>query len=221
MVQFSYRHAVQFFVGSTILRLAAIYSAAFLVVVSIATVHASEESAVKTVESVNVSLVSMLQDYDTAPGNESARKIGLTDDLETIFRNNLDSQSISRTVLGVAWRRASEEQRGEFADVFVRYLAQKYAKHFPRLVGAQFVVVDSEEIKEYHYLVSVEARHPDYITDISWYVFQTSNSGGIVNIALLGMNILNVERRVIRSLLQQRNGDIDRLTKYLPTRHES
>ena len=55
--------------------------------------------------------------------------------------------------------------------------------------------------------------------NVSWYLLRRNGKFRVVNIVVGRTNILAVERRVIRSLLQQHGGDLDRLIAYLPERH--
>ena len=183
-------------------------------------IQASERSAVRTVEIVNDRIGELLEKYAAASGRQTAAsQAKLSGELLTILDRYLDIAAISQAVLGTAWRRATNSQRQEFQDAFTQYLAQKYSQHFPKFVGAEFSIADSAELKKNHYVVLVDATIADKTTGVKWYVLRRGGKSRVVNISVRDTNILSVERKVIRSLLQQRAGNLDRLNEYLPSRY--
>lgn len=193
---------------------------AFLVVVVLGPAQASEKSAKRVVEKVNVRIAKMLADYPKELNAQGAVHERIVTDLEQLMRDHFNMEAISQAVLGPAWRRANSEQRGTFQKVFTRYLAQKYSPSFPELVGADFNIVGSKELKKNHYVVDVDANFGDRTTKVKWYALKYKGATKIVNLALTNNNILNIETKVIRSLLHQRSGDLDKLSTYLPFRFE-
>lgn len=193
---------------------------ALLAVVVSSPAQASEKSAQQVVEKVNVRIVKILADYPKELSAQRAIHDTIVADLERLMRDHFNMEAISQVVLGPAWRRVNSEQRKTFQKVFTRYLAQKYSPRFPELVGADFKIVDSKELKKNHYVVNVDANFGDRTTKIKWYVLKYKGGTKIVNLALTNNNILNIETKVIRSLLHQRSGDLDKLSAYLPFRFE-
>ncbi len=198
---------------------AGMFSAAFMAVGEPTQAFASESAAVRAVEEFSESITEFLENHADAADSVSAGPDGLSNGLFRILDEHLDIEAISQTVLGTAWRRASENQRLEFQNAFTSYLAQKYLQYFPGFVGAEFKIVGSDERRENHFVVYSDATIGDRTTRVEWYVLHRRGKNRIVNIASKDTSILSVERRVIRSLLQQRSGNLDRLTLYLPNRH--
>ncbi|MCY4197999.1 MAG: ABC transporter substrate-binding protein [Rhodobacteraceae bacterium] len=176
--------------------------------------QASEKSAVSAVERINDSIASLLNDYETHSDDGQLR-----DGFQQVLARSLDTAAISQSVLGVAWRQASKEQRAQFQDAFVAYLAKKYSRRFPDFVGAEFVVTGTKTLKDNHFVVYVDTTIGSTVTKVEWYVLRRRGRSQVVNIALGDTNILGLERKVIRSLLQQRGGDLDKLIAYLPLRN--
>lgn len=182
-------------------------------------IHASQSMAIDAVERLNEDIGNLLIKYAQSENSSELDNIALKDGLTAIFKNSLDIEAISQSVIGAAWRQATPVQRQNFQLVFTDYLAQKYSSHFPKIVGSQFSIVGAEEIKKNYFLIKVNASINNNSTDVKWYVLKRRGQYRIVNIALSDTSILNVERRVIRSLLQQRAGNLDRLIAYLPNRY--
>lgn len=179
---------------------------------------ASESSAARVVGRINNKISDILE----TQGANSFQKRRLVKELVDMFRWALDVPAIAQSVLGPAWKAASKQQRQSFVDVFAEYLAAKYSVHFPRIVGAEFEILESSELKrKNHYLVLVKATYADNTSqEVRWYLLRRNGRSRVVNIAVGKTNILTVERKVIRSLLQQHGGDLDRLIAYLPERYE-
>ena len=184
----------------------------------LAPAQASEESAIQIVDRINSRISELLEKQEA--GNLPRRQ--LVEELHSAFHWALDVPAITQSVLGPAWRKASRQQRLLFNEVFTEYLAAKYSLHFSNLGGIEFEILEAERLeRKNHYLVLVAARLSEVRTKkISWYVLRRNGRSRVVNIVVGQTNILSVERRVMRSLLQQRGGDLDRLIVYLPGRHE-
>lgn len=182
-------------------------------------IHASQSMAIDAVERLNEDVGNLLIKYAQSENSSEFENKALKDGLTAIFKKSLDIEAISQSVIGAAWRQATPRQRQNFQLVFTDYLAQKYSSHFPKFVGSQFSIVGAEEIKKNYFMIMVNASINNNSTDVKWYVLKRRGQYRIVNIALSDTSILNVERRVIRSLLQQRAGNLDRLITYLPNRY--
>ena len=173
---------------------------------------ASEEAATRTVTRMLTDLASLYE--------KTNDRGDIADGLEVIFGKYTDPAFISRSVIGVPWRKASEDQRSEFTSVFTRYLAEKYARHLPTSLRGQFDIVKVVELKKNQYSVeshvSLEGSRP---YSLRWHVIRNGRETRVVNLVTNDFNLVNLERSVIRSLLNQRRGDMDSLIAYLPTRY--
>ena len=181
--------------------------------------QASEKSAQRVVEKVNGKIEAMLANYPMRGGQTNVANDQIKVALAALMREHFNMQAISQTVLGPAWRRASQEQRNTFTDVFTDYLAEKYSSRFPDLVGAELEITQTKELKKNHYVVYVRATFGQRVENIEYYVLRHAGQSKVVNLALASNNILNLEAKVIRSLLSQRSGDLDRLNRELPFRY--
>ncbi len=181
--------------------------------------QASEKSAQRVVEKVNGKIEAMLADYPMRGGQTNVADERIKVALAALLREHFNMAAISQTVLGPAWRRASQEQRNTFTDVFTDYLAEKYSSRFPELAGAELKITDTKELKKNHYVVYVRAAFDQRAENIQYYVLKHAGQSKVVNLAFASNNILNLEAKVIRSLLSQRSGDLDRLNRELPFRY--
>ncbi len=182
--------------------------------------YASEAAAKRVVERFFAEAAELIEDHSGGADQSEIDRFELSGRLKAIFIARFDILTISQTVLGVTWRRSTADQRQAFQKAFVLYLSDKYSARFPDFIGNEFDVLDAYELKENQYRVPVLAKISADLTFTSdWYVLRRSGRSRIVNVVVDGTDLLRIERNVIRSLLGQRGGSIDRLTEYLPTRY--
>lgn len=173
----------------------------------------SEQAAVRVVSQ-------MMQDmgdlYRTATSQDQ-----IADGLEEVFSNYSDMAVISRSVVGPPWRQVPDRQRVEFIRVFKRYLSEKYARHFPEALKGQYSISRVLELKKgLHSVessVSIDGSMP---YRLRWHVLRNGGKSLIINMVTDEFDLRGLERTVIRSLLKQRKGEMDRLIAYLPTRYK-
>ena len=174
---------------------------------------ASEQAAVKVVSQ-------MMQDigdlYRSATSEDQ-----IADGLEEVFSNYSDMAVISRSVIGPPWRQISERQRAEFIRVFKRYLSEKYARHFPEALKGQYSISRVLELKKgLHSVESSVSIDGSVPYRLRWHVLRNGGRSLIINMLTDEFDLRGLERTVIRSLLKQRKGQMDRLIAYLPTRYK-
>ncbi len=174
--------------------------------------RANEIAAKKT---VTAALEDLRKLYQSAESRDQ-----IADGIEDVLEKYANMELISQSVIGVPWRRATKEQRDEFTDVFTRYLAEKYARHFPEALGGDFAILGALEMKKNQFAVESEITMTGSSPyNLKWLVHRQRGKTRIVNVVTHDFNLLTLERTVIRSLLQQRKGNLDQLIEYLPTRY--
>lgn len=141
-------------------------------------------------------------------------------EMEILLERFTDFESISASVLGRAvWRTASKEQQAQFIEAFKAYLAKKYTKYFPDLIGGRFEIIGSNLLKKNYVEVVTRMYHsfgrPETVL---WYVLERNGESKIYNLIVGDLNMLYLEREYIADLLHHRNGDLDQVIAYLPHR---
>ena len=165
-------------------------------------------------------VVARMMDSISALFQEAELQSEIIDGLETSLGKHTDIELIARAAIGQAWRQADRNQRQEFIRVFQRYLAEKYAQHLPEAMVGTYEIVEIRKLKKNNYevLSSVVLSGTDNY-EITWFTRVRNGRTRIVNMVTSEFNLLSLERKVIRSLLQQRGGNLDELIRYLPTRY--
>lgn len=136
-------------------------------------------------------------------------------ELEEIFKKYADTDIMSLTSLGPARRRASEVQLDNFKSAFQRYFLNKYARRFRELQDGEISILSSRSVRS---IVEVKTRIRliDWAPfEVVWLVSDRSGEIKIFNIIIDGINLLSSERTEIGVMLENRNGDIDLLSRDL------
>lgn len=136
-------------------------------------------------------------------------------ELEEIFKKYADTDIMSLTSLGPARRRASEVQLNNFKSAFQRYFLNKYARRFRELQDGEISILSSRSVRS---IVEVKTRIRliDWAPfEVVWLVSDRSGEIKIFNIIIDGINLLSSERTEIGVMLENRNGDIDLLSRDL------
>lgn len=132
-------------------------------------------------------------------------------DFEGIFSKYADVPIIARSALGVAARRASPQQMREFTDAFRGYLARKYGRRFREFIGGKIIVKSARKIKSFYEVDSIAKLRGEAPFDLRWHVSDRSGRNLFFNLIIDGVNMLATERSAIGAMLDQNNGNIDKL----------
>ncbi len=132
-------------------------------------------------------------------------------DFERLFTRYADVPIISRSVLGVAAKSASDAQLSAFSAAFRHYLAGKYSARFQEFKGGTIAVVDTQPVKSYFEVQTMVTLPGETPFDVRWHVSDKSGKNLFFNIIIEGINMLAAERTEVGSMLDKRKGNIDAL----------
>jgi phospholipid transport system substrate-binding protein len=133
---------------------------------------------------------------------------------ETKFHDMLveyvDTETVSRTVLGRYWNSASSEERAEFQKLYREYLIRIYAARFTKLSGEKFVVKGSRPESGDIQLVSSTIEPPNggpaYV--VNWRVRSAGGNIRVVDVMAEGVSILVTHNQEFASVIQNRGGKV-------------
>ena len=144
--------------------------------------------------------------------NSGASESAMLGKFEQVFVRYADVPTIARAALGVAARSASAGQMSAFTKAYQGYLSRKYGRRFREFIGGKIEVNDARAIKSYFEVVSTAYLQGEAPFDLRWHVSDKSGKQLFFNIIIEGVNMLASERTEIGALLDQRGGDLDKLT---------
>lgn len=130
---------------------------------------------------------------------------------ERVFTKYADVPIIAQSALGLAARKATPAQMGEYTTAFRGYISRKYGRRFNEFEGARFEVVSSRAVKSYYEVKSNAFLKGKTPFEVLWHVSNKSGKDLFFNIVIEGVNMLASERAEIGAMLDRRKGDINGL----------
>ena len=137
-------------------------------------------------------------------------------DFERIFQRYADVPIMARYALGADARTASRAQIRNFTNAFQGYIARKYGKRFREFIGGRIEVKTARKIKSGFEIRSTAYLRGQSPFEVTFLVSDKSGKDLFFNMFIEGVNMLLTERTEIGALLDQRRGDLDKLTRDLP-----
>ena len=134
---------------------------------------------------------------------------------ETLFSDYADVPTIARSVLGPPARSATSAQMAAFTDAFRAYLSRKYGRQFRRFIGAAAEVTGARQVQSFWEVISTMTMRGEAPFEVRWQVSDRSGRILFFNIIIDGVNVLLAERQEIGTMLERRQGNIDRMIQDL------
>ena len=144
--------------------------------------------------------------------NSGASEQAMYGSFEKIFIKYADVPIIAQSALGVAARSASPAQMKTFTAAFRGYISRKYGSRFREFIGGSIEVVSAKQVKSFYEVVSTAFLKGQAPFEVRWQVSDKSGRDLFFNLIIEGINMVATERTEIGALLDQRGGDIDRLS---------
>ncbi len=148
----------------------------------------------------------MIRDESTESEAERVQKLyGFVDDV-------VDVPAIARFTLGRYWRRASEQQRAEFMELFRGYVAFSVADRIKALAGAAITVqkvipVKASKARDVLVICRIEIRQGRSLA-VVWRVRKTEAGPRLVDVIVEGVSMAVVQREEFASVIRAKEGNI-------------
>lgn len=128
---------------------------------------------------------------------------------------------IARFVAGTSWRGMSEDQQARFVEAFTGFVSTVYARRFEEYAGQArtnglFSMDEVTDAGRKGMLVRTlinRVNEPPIVVD--WLVTDRPGKIVISDIVIEGVSLLVTQREEIGSMLEARNGDVDKLIDHL------
>lgn len=148
---------------------------------------------------------------------------GMIGAFETVLQRYGDMNVMARSALGAPARSASDAEIVAFTGAFRGYLARKYGRLlFSDYNAGTVEVTDARQVQSFFVVESRailrrRSNGSQEVLRVDWHVSDRSGRDLFFNMVIEGINLLTSERQEIGALLDQRRGDIARLTRDLAT----
>ncbi len=138
-----------------------------------------------------------------------------------LFEEGFDVSYIARSALGRFWRKADEQQRADYSEVFEDYMVQVYSAKFRQYSGQTFKATAGHPAPGGGTSVSSLVSNPDGPeTKIDWTVEQVEGKQKIRDIKIEGVSMITSYRDEFAQVVLQNNGQVQGLIDTLRTKTE-
>ena len=140
------------------------------------------------------------------------------DEKEDLFRDAfteaVDLKGVGQFVLGTAWKKTSEDERGAFLTAFTDLTVKTWADRFNLYTGQQIVFQGTRNAERGQIYVDsvIQDKQP---VEVIWRLRPSKDSYKIVDIVVEGVSMASTYRNDYRAFLQQNGNSVPALTAEL------
>ena len=127
--------------------------------------------------------------------------------LNAIWLEAFDVDGIGRAVLGKNWKKATDEQRQAYMELFPKYVARLYAIQFSDYSGETFVVKGSKPASD-GTIVNAQIDRPNGEPVKLDFIVQSGDQGlKVTDVKVEGVSLLVTKRSEFDSVVAQKGID--------------
>lgn len=170
--------------------------------------QAADPAAGSTLELTPAGAARMVEDLGTQTAKalaspQAQKPAERREMLRELVRKGFDLELTSQFVLGKYWHGASQEQRGEFMELFTEYLLNSYARHLASFRAESLSVVASNPVGDKDILVETNVEGPDGPATPVWRVRAVGDGYKIIDVTVDGMSLALTQRREFASVVNR------------------
>lgn len=175
----------------------------------------AQQQARAFIEGLGDRTVDLLSDPD-------ATTESLVDDFKRLFRENFDTNTIGRFVLGRHWSQATPQQRQEYLEVFREFVVQTYAQRFSDFSGQRLQIEGTRPAGSSDVMVSTRIVDPSGAPPVAvdWRVRVQDEEVKIIDVMVENVSMAITYRNEFNSVIQRQGGNVAGLIQALQQRVE-
>jgi len=128
--------------------------------------------------------------------------------LNAIWLQAFDVDGIGRAVLGKNWKKATDEQRKAYMELFPKYVAKLYAIQFSDYAGETFAVRGTRTTSDGSTIVNAEIDQPQGDPIKLDFIVQNGGQGlKVMDVKVEGVSLLVTKRSEFDSVVAQKGID--------------
>jgi phospholipid transport system substrate-binding protein len=128
--------------------------------------------------------------------------------LNAIWLQAFDVDGIGRAVLGKNWKKATDEQRKSYMELFPKYVAKLYSIQFSDYSGQTFAVKGSKPGSDGSTIVNAEIDQPNgEPIKLDFIVQSTDQAPKVIDVKVEGVSLLVTKRSEFDSVVAQKGID--------------
>ena len=139
-----------------------------------------------------------------------------------IFLDDADMDTISKFILGPAFKTATPEQVASFKKTFTENFVLTWADRFNTYSGEDIVFTGARQnAKDFYVTSEIVVKQGEKPIALTWRIRETAKGLKVVDMVAEGVSMLQNYRKEYAAVLQQNNNDIDTLTKLIAAKNKS
>ena len=130
------------------------------------------------------------------------------------FTQAVDLKGVGQFVLGMSWKKSSEEERQAFLNAFTDLTVKTWADRFDMYTGQPIVFQGTRNAERGQVYVDsvIQDKQP---VEVIWRLRPSKDTYKIVDIVVEGVSMASTYRNDYRAFLQQNNNSVQALTEEL------
>jgi len=133
------------------------------------------------------------------------------DAFRELLSEGFDLRLIGRYALGRYWRRATAEQRSEYAKLFEDFIVETYVARLGEYSGETLTVVSSHPDDQDTTVTSEIVREGRPPIRVDWRVRRGEGEPKIIDVVVEGVSMLLTQRDEFASVIQRSGGNVEGL----------
>ncbi len=129
----------------------------------------------------------------------------------SLLNEGFDLPLIGRYALGRYWRRATPDQKSEYAQLFEDFIVRTYAARLGQYSGETLKVVSSRADNKDMIVTSEIVRDDQPAIRVDWRVRESDSGPKIVDVVVEGVSMLLTQRDEFASVIQRSGGNVEGL----------
>ncbi len=162
---------------------------------------AQTDSAKKYVQDVGNQVLVIISNKSQSDDAKEKKLIG-------IFNQTVDTEWMSRFVLGHYYRQATPAQLKKYKDLYRQYVLESYVPKFRQYTGEKFQITAARAEGDSEYVVQTEILRPNQ--ESVRVDYRLAGKGGalkIVDIIVEGVSLINTQRSEFGSVISREGFD--------------
>ena len=173
-----------------------------------------EDGAKNFIKAMTEDAISMLTVKDISRSERAGR-------FRTLMNKNFAMKGIAKFVLGRHWRKANEEQKEEYLQLFEDLMVATYADRFERYSGEKLLIKRAEVRGKKDAIVHttmVKANNATKPLKVAWRVRGKGETFTIIDVMVEGISMIMTQKSEFASFIKQNGGGLDALLMELKKR---
>lgn len=140
-----------------------------------------------------------------------------------ILNDGFDVRAIGKWVLGRYWRKAKDDEKEEYLNLFEDFIVVTYSHRFEGYSGSDITLSVTESITKNNNdaIVRSQIKRPQSSTPVlvDWRVKSTTNNElKVVDVVVAGVSMSQAQRSEFSSVIKNSNGKVSGLIEALKTK---